>query len=608
METAKTTTQKSKKDKRVILQAAAILYILMLLAIVLSGAVLLTATLKQYGDEFLEAKKEDMEVAKRSFSQFQASESLYDYWSEHLGELEIIPDDSAETETMLEEQISGVWDIAERFGIDENVYLKAMIRVTDAQFQSLTPEEQRLFASAAYNILNLSLGDMIMDLRGIAAAYLSEDHLIPGESLVLFANSSIPGIPERGARLPYDPKKQVQKDELYSMPDSPGKTLAGFSEDGKFCIYCYVPIVINGEVRGIYTFVSEVHEVLTNTLRKIGLACIIIFTGMLISGTLTLIFLSRKILHPMTEIQKEMRDYIGVWDSDALIGKLNEKRPDNELGQLSDDLVLTVEKLDQHVAELLRVTAEKNHLEGELDMAANLKAHLMPSIFPPFPDEPSIDLYADQLTAVGVGGDIFDFFRIDEGHIAIVAAEIFAGGKAAALYAIIFKLLINSVAKMGLAVTDTMRILNDHLYSDNEDDVCLSVWYGKYEIATGEMEAVNAGYLVPVLISGETADLLSDNISNFPMGVIPQMSFRSHSFVLKPGEKLFLYSEGVTEMICEKGKPYGLDRLLSVLKKQKGRSAEETVGEAQQEMLDYYGTTLSLDATMVCFGRKGQEG
>ena len=328
----------------------------------------------------------------------------------------------------------------------------------------------------------------------------------------------------------------------------------------------------------------------------------ILFCAFLQSG-----YLKKQIIEPVKKLATAAVTYTGM----DKIHTVEMPEIFSELqiatGDEIEELYRTMTDMEKNIrfsmSEVRRITAEKEHLEGELAMAANLKAHLMPNVFPAFPEEPAIDIYADQLTAVGVGGDYFDFFRIDEDHIAIVSADIFAGGTAAALYMIIFKLLINSVARMGLPASDTMRILNDHLCTDNEDDLSLAVWYGVLKISTGEVEAVNAGHETPVLLTSQEAAELAQNISNFPVGVVPKMEFCSYSFTLQKEDRLFLYTDGVTEAEDTKGAYFGSDRLMASLSEAQEMASEETVGLVQKRMLDFCeGVPLAQDATMLCLG------
>lgn len=155
--------------------------------------------------------------------------------------------------------------------------------------------------------------------------------------------------------------------------------------------------------------------------------------------------------------------------------------------------------------ELLAMKEEVGHLRRQVMMAVNLRFHLMPNVFPVFPDLPEVDVYADQISLAHVGGDFFDIFRIDADHIGLLVADIFDGGDAAALFMVTFKLYLSGELAMGFSPDELMRVTNNRLARANEDDVCLSAWYGEYEVSTGKLRAVNAGHEAPLLLHDHRA-------------------------------------------------------------------------------------------------------
>ena len=240
-----------------------------------------------------------------------------------------------------------------------------------------------------------------------------------------------------------------------------------------------------------------------------------------------------------------------------------------------------------------------------LNMAVKLKYHLMPNAYPAFPDVPDIDIFADSLEIEQIGGDYYDFFRIDADHIGIVIADIFDGGKAAAMYMVAFKIYLKSNVMMDDSVEERIESVNDLLCWENANNLCLSAWYAVYEISTGNMKIVNAGHEKALHLSGDKVFSHDENIS-FLMGVMPGMKYREFEMKLEPGEKLLLYTDGVINAKNSDGEIYGKERLIDALKETKGKTSEETIALLQMDLQDHVGiATLSEDATFLCLERMG---
>ncbi len=261
-----------------------------------------------------------------------------------------------------------------------------------------------------------------------------------------------------------------------------------------------------------------------------------------------------------------------------------------------------IEELRKENQEL---AARNKHLENELSLAANLKLHLMQHVFPAFPEETSFDIYADQMLASGIGGDYYDFFRIDEDHIGFVVADICAGSSVSSLFMIVFKILNNSLSRLGIPLTEAVRVINEHLCQANEDDLSLSAWCGIYEISSGEVEAVNAGHEQAILIHGGEVSFLKEGAESYLLGIFPDMAFKSFRFTLAKGDKLLLYTDGAYRSDGRKDEKEAY-KILNALRGQETHSPEETVGFLQKEMTgDMKAEEITEDSTFLCIERKG---
>jgi sigma-B regulation protein RsbU (phosphoserine phosphatase) len=241
------------------------------------------------------------------------------------------------------------------------------------------------------------------------------------------------------------------------------------------------------------------------------------------------------------------------------------------------------------------------------NMAIKLKYHLMPGVYPAFPDVPDLDIFADSLEIRQVGGDYYDFYRIDADHIGIVLADVFDGGDAAALYMVAFKIYLHSNLMMYDSIEDRIEAVNDLLCWDNDDNLCLSAWYGVYEISTGTLKVINAGHEKALVLSQGHVFSYEENVS-YLMGVMEGMKYQSFEIKLEPGEKLLLFTDGVVHAMNSKEKEYGRTKLIKAFKDTEGKNAEETIALLQSDLQEHVGTAeLNEDATFLCLQRSGGE-
>ena len=257
-----------------------------------------------------------------------------------------------------------------------------------------------------------------------------------------------------------------------------------------------------------------------------------------------------------------------------------------------------MEKMD-YENQIKELKEEVDSLKRQLAITASLKYHLMPDAYPFFSDIPEIDIYADQISLAKVGGDFFDFFRIDQDHIGIVVADIFDGGDAAALYMIAFKLYLMAELSTGFTPAELIETVNNRLASTNESNLCLSAWFGVYELSTGKITAVNAGHESPILAtSNGIHDYESEKVS-YLMAVIENITYESYEIHMEPGDALLLYTDGAIKA------GFSREKMGDVLRQNSDLNAEEIVGSLQDAMLEMIGNNkLTDDATFLCFRRE----
>ena len=221
---------------------------------------------------------------------------------------------------------------------------------------------------------------------------------------------------------------------------------------------------------------------------------------------------------------------------------------------------------------------EEERIGRELNMAASIQAGALPSIFPAFPDRKEFDIYASMTPAKEVGGDFYDFFMVDDNHLGMVIADVSDKGVPAALYMMSAKMTISSHAKMGKSPKDVLEAANAALTASTNEEMFVTVWLGILDLKTGLLTAANAGHECPVLKQPEGPFEVVKDRHGFVLGGMPNIRYREYELLLKPGAKLFVYTDGVPEACNEDKEFFGMDRTVEAL--------NQNVDEAPQKILE----------------------
>ncbi|GHU41872.1 hypothetical protein FACS1894111_04860 [Clostridia bacterium] len=240
--------------------------------------------------------------------------------------------------------------------------------------------------------------------------------------------------------------------------------------------------------------------------------------------------------------------------------------------------------------------------ESELNVASNIQRDMLPSIFPPFPQREEFDLSATMQPAKEVGGDFYDFFFIDDDHLALVMADVSGKGVPAALFMVIAKTILKNLAQSGLAVEKIMRLANKQLCENNQSGMFVTTFMGILEISTGKFSFANAGHNPPYLRhAGGQFETLSVK-PGFVLAGMEDMMFKPHETTLDPGDLLYLYTDGVTEALNKGNELYGEARLETALNALSYRKdSVDTMLQKIKDDLDHFanGAEQADDITML---------
>ena len=277
----------------------------------------------------------------------------------------------------------------------------------------------------------------------------------------------------------------------------------------------------------------------------------------------------------------------------------------DELENLSHVMADMEKNLAEHEKQIRSITAEKERINTELEMGRRIQQSMLPHQFPPFPQIKALDLYATMTPAREVGGDFYDFFLIDDDHLAVLIADVSGKGVPAALFMMISKVIIQSCAMLGRGAGEILTKTNEGLSSNNQTEMFVTVWLGILEISSGRITAANAGHEYPILGRNGQFNILKDQ-HGLVIGGMEGVEYKEYTIDLEPGDKIFIYTDGVPEATDAQEKMFGIDRLLETLNQEPDASPEQTLRNVQGAVNCFVaGAEQFDDLTMLCLEYKG---
>ena len=322
------------------------------------------------------------------------------------------------------------------------------------------------------------------------------------------------------------------------------------------------------------------------------------------------LYLSEQLIKPVTKITEEASRF--ARENETAEKKLTDSiRGQDEIGVLAQSIDRMEEQITDYVRHLTAVTAEKERISTELNVARRIQADMLPSVFPAFPDHDDFDIFASMTPAKEVGGDFYDFFLVDDDHLAMVMADVSGKGVPAALFMVITKTLIKNRAQMGDSPADILYHVNNQLCDGNESDMFVTVWMAILELSSGKGVAVNAGHEHPVLCRRGGRYELVVYRHSMAVAAMEGLMFREHNFALHPGDRLFVYTDGVPEATNAKNELFGTERMLEALNRDPDAAPEEQLKAVRESVDEFVGEAPQFDdMTMLSFcynGPSGQE-
>ena len=275
---------------------------------------------------------------------------------------------------------------------------------------------------------------------------------------------------------------------------------------------------------------------------------------------------------------------------------------DGEIKNLADAFSAMTVDLKNYIENLNKVTAERERIGAELNVAAKIQEDMLPKIFPAFPDRKEFDVIAAMDPAKAVGGDFYDFFMTDDDHLAIVMSDVSSKGVPAALFMVIAKTLIKNYACQMHDLGKVYEVVNNQLCEGNEESMFVTSFMAVITISTGEMEFVNAGHNPQLWMhDGDTFDWIKTD-PGFVLAGLPGIPYVSHKLQLSHGDRIFLYTDGVTEAQNSVRELFGEERLLESLNRYGRKPMDQLLPAVRADVDAFVGGAEQFDdITMLAF-------
>ena len=368
----------------------------------------------------------------------------------------------------------------------------------------------------------------------------------------------------------------------------------------------YTPLYINGHKLGLIGTeidVDKVNRVIVgNTIKHcIGLVGVLVICEAVLLWVLNKLYFSKlRFLENRVEAFSKSKD-IGI------AGEIKEKvKGHNEIASLAIKTSDMMTELDEHVRNIQDISSENARIGAEIGIASKLQKDMLPKVFP---DRKEIDLYATMTAAKEIGGDFYDFFFIDNDHLALVIADVSGKGVPAAMFMIKSLTSLRLHALPGAEPANILEKVNEDLAENNELNLFVTIWLGILSIKTGEVIMTNAGHEYPMIKKAGGCFEQLRNEHDPVVGVIRDMSYTNEIIKLDPGDTLFLYTDGVPDTKNYESARFGVSGMTEALDESQSdmpRDYIEHVLSKTNEFMD--GADQFDDITMLCVKYNGNTG
>ena len=341
------------------------------------------------------------------------------------------------------------------------------------------------------------------------------------------------------------------------------------------------PVYVKGNLWGTFRIGFSMQKT-EEAIYDLQLRLIILMSILLL---VTVIVINRATAFLMRPLQSLNQGVEKVAKGD-LTYRIELKRTD-EIGDLARAFNKMTTDLNQYIKNLQITTATKERIQSELKLGKDIQKRMLPHVFPAFPTRKEFDIFAIMEPAKEVAGDFYDFFFIDEDNFCIVISDVSGKGVPSALFMVIAKTLLQAEAQRGTAIKDVLFNVNNALSRNNETSMFATLFCGVINLKSGELRMVNAGHNPPIIGSDVDGYNYIELNHNIALGVLDNFEFKAGKKQLKAGDKIILYTDGITEAFNPDGEVFSEERLMSIIHDNRGANNMLLIQKIQQEIKNF---------------------
>jgi len=586
--------ENKQKKQSVISQISTPLVVFLVAVMVVNAGVLFFYNINRYIHVLYEISDSIARSLSNEMEHYRCLDFLIKYWEDNSENMELVYSDPvrvSELEKELDDRMNGVMTDVEY--------------VSNEQARAMDPESQKLLAEVSYAhmarffdltkrtykplyLYSFSMeGDTV--IFNVTGALENEKRFSQGGDLF-----------EIGLRDTYVKGRYPILDEIVrTRKPATQMELSLKSGPDMNVVHVFRPVYSNGEMVDIVAVSMEWRTLIFGAIWLSGLVGIVSAVLFILVGVWIFYIIKRVVADPLRFENEIINEYKVNKNPETAMKTLAEIKSGNEIEELADSFSSMVTELDRYVDEIRTVTAEKERIGAELNIAAKIQADMLPSEFPPFPDRKEFDIFASMKPAKEVGGDFYDFFFTDEDHLAIVIADVTGKGVPAALFMVIAKTLIkNSAMPGGKDPAAIFEEVNNRLLESDKSELFVTVWMGILTISTGVMVCANAGHEYPSIKRKNGMFEIFKDKHTVPLSVMEDMTFKDYELVLEPGDRIFVYTDGVAEATNSEDELYGTDRMIEALNRDlKTDEADEPIRIVSRSLEEFVGSAPQFDDT-----------
>jgi len=576
------------KNKKLLVQVGVLIAVFFAVIIAAVGFVIYAGSTTMYLNAKDEMIDRDLLRVRDFIEGVPGISSLLEYWRDN-------PYDTVRE--MTDEEMEKGYEIY----TDEYWY-----GITDESFEQLNDYQKLAIAHDYYSYLAGRLNSEQHDF-GYVAIYCID--ISPENAGFIYAKGDGENIYEYkslGRTLDMDISKQRAVKRILSGTNRTTEYEVVDNYNGKSIYIGYVPVNVNGNVKCAVCIFYDWSEFQKSMSDNLTVMTLIGSAVMIIVFIALLLYMYMIVLKPITQMQENVREYREYKDSVQIVGNMKHIQSKNEIGILADDITELAVEMERYTKENVQLAGEKERAASELELATKIQSGSLPSQFPAFPERNEFDLYASMTPAKEVGGDFYDFFLIDDDHLALLIADVSGKGVPAALFMMSSMILLRDRALMGGTPSEILEFVNERICEKNPLDMFVTVWLGILEISTGKLSCANAGHETPEIKHGDKFALFKDK-HGFVVGGMTGVKYKTYEIQLEKGDNVFVYTDGVAEATNASNELFGTDRITKALNTVPDGSPKALIASVGKSVEDFAsGAPQFDDLTMLCLKYNGK--